>query len=140
MIRTVAIRLKIPDNEAYTALTALRRLGIEIGRLERAEIWQLDDGGDASDFVQRVERNESLFNPNKHELHVLDSGKPREGEAWIEQLGAQDVPVRVDRVNAGRRCVGWRLFEHGHAPASRETVQAAVEHLLCNPAIEKATY
>ncbi len=39
-LRTVAIRLKIPDNEAYTALTALRRLGVDVGRLERAEIWQ----------------------------------------------------------------------------------------------------
>ena len=30
--------LKIPDNEAYTALTALQRLGIDVARVERAEI------------------------------------------------------------------------------------------------------
>ncbi len=85
MLRTVAIKLKIPDNEAYTALTTLRRLGIEIGRVERADVWQFDDTGETSDFAQRVERNETLFNPNKHELEVLESDLPREGEAWIEQ-------------------------------------------------------
>ena len=46
MLRTVAIKLKIPDNEAYTALSALRRLGIDITRVERAEIWSFEDRGD----------------------------------------------------------------------------------------------
>jgi phosphoribosylformylglycinamidine (FGAM) synthase PurS component len=138
MKRTVAIKLKIPDNEAYTALTALRRLGIQVGRLERAEIWQFEDSGAESDFAQRVERNETLFNPNKHELHVLDGDTPREGEAWIEQLDAQDVPVRVAGVTRGRRYIGWRLFQHGHDPATPHAVRSAVDQLLCNPAIERA--
>ena len=138
MMRTVAIKLKIPDNEAYTALTALRRLGIEIGRLERAEIWQFEDAGSESDFAQRVERNETLFNPNKHELQVLEAGKPREGEAWIEQLDAKDVAVRIAGVSRGRRYVGWRLFEHGHDPAAPQTVRSAIDQLLCNPAMERA--
>ncbi|HET6893851.1 MAG TPA: hypothetical protein VFH72_00530 [Candidatus Baltobacteraceae bacterium] len=137
-LRTIAIKLKIPDNEAYTALTALRRLGVEIARLERAEIWQLEDGADAADFEQRVECNETLFNPNKHELHVLDSDRPREGEVWIEQIDAEDVPVRIAGVTRARRYAGWRLFTHGHAPADPQTVDTAVERLLCNPAIERA--
>jgi phosphoribosylformylglycinamidine (FGAM) synthase PurS component len=137
-LRTIAIRLKIPDNEAYTALTALRRLGVEIARLERAEIWQMDDAGAENDFAQRVERNETLFNQNKHELQVLQSDRPREGEAWIEQLDAQDVAVRITGVTRARRYVGWRLFAEGHAPADSQTVRAAVDHLLCNPAIERA--
>jgi phosphoribosylformylglycinamidine (FGAM) synthase PurS component len=136
--RTVAIKLKIPDNEAYTALTALRRLGIEIGRLERAEIWQFEDAGSDADFAERVERNETLFNQNKHELHVLESERPREGEAWIEQLDARDAAVRIAGVTRARRYVGWRLFAHGHTPADPDTVRAAVEQLLCNPAIERA--
>ncbi|HLI96072.1 MAG TPA: hypothetical protein VKT72_08300 [Candidatus Baltobacteraceae bacterium] len=140
MKRTVAIKLKIPDNEAYTALTALRRLGLSIARLERAEIWQLDDRGNASDVAQRVERNESLFNQNKHELHVLEAERPREGEVWIEQLDARDVPVRIAGVHHARRYVGWRLFAEGHKPANRDAVRAAVEQLLCNPAIEKAVF
>lgn len=137
-LRTVAIRLKIPDNEAYTALTALRRLGVSVARLDRADIWQLQDVGGVQDFVSRVERNETLFNPNKHELHLLDEGRPREGEVWIEQLDARDQALRIDGVSSGRRFVGWRLFSEGHTPADSASVSDAVDRLLCNPAIERA--
>lgn len=142
--RTVAIKLKIPDNEAYTALTALRRLGVNAARLERAEIWKLEDGGDAGDFVQRVERNETLFNPNKHELHIVETGKPGAGEVWIDTLRQaqgdkiNDLPRAIEGVSSGRRYVGWRLFSEGHTPADAATVKDAVEKLLCNPAIERA--
>lgn len=137
-VRTVAIKLKIPDNEAYTALTALRRLGVEATRLERAVIWQFEDEGGEGDFAARVEHNETLFNPNKHELELLEQGRPRSGEAWIEELGAGESPVRIAGVKHARRFVGWRLFSDGHTPAPAATVRAAVERLLCNPAIERA--
>jgi phosphoribosylformylglycinamidine (FGAM) synthase PurS component len=136
--RAVAIRLKIPDNEAYTALTALRRLGVEAARVERAVIWQLDDEGSESDFTGRVERNETLFNPNKHELHVLEDVHPREGEVWIEELDATDERVRVDGITRARRYIGWRLFTDTHTPADAATLRAAIDRLLCNPAIERA--
>lgn len=144
--RTVAIRLKIPDNEAYTALTALRRLGVDIARLERAEIWAFRDAGDERTFVERIEGDETLFNPNKHELHVLDEGTPREGETWIEVLRetVDDNDLeriggkRIPGISHARRYVGWRLFSEGHVPADAATVNAAVEKLLCNPAIERA--
>ena len=136
--RAVAIRLKIPDNEAYTALTALRRLGVEAARLERAVIWQFEDEGSDSDLAARVERNETLFNPNKHELQVLEQVHPREGEAWIEELDAKEQPVRIDRVTGARRYIGWRLFKDAHTPADAQMLQAAIDRLLCNPAIERA--
>jgi phosphoribosylformylglycinamidine (FGAM) synthase PurS component len=144
--RTIAIRLKIPDNEAYTALTALRRLGVDLARLERAEVWTFEDAGTGGDFIERVERNETLFNPNKHELYLLDEGTPRDGEAWIETLretdDVADDLTRTGRpiagVSRGRRFVGWRLFSDAHTPADASTVRAAVEKLLCNPAIERA--
>jgi phosphoribosylformylglycinamidine (FGAM) synthase PurS component len=129
--RTVAIALKIPDNEAYTALTALRRLGVDVQQLDRAEIWHLDDEGDEADFIARVERCEQLFNPNKHRLALIEGAHPREGEAWIEALEALDVPARIAGVTAARRSIGWRV-----APAS--CIRKAVETLLCNPAIERA--
>lgn len=137
-MRTLAIKLKIPDNEAYTALTALRRLGVDLARVERAEMWQMEDSAGADDFVQRVERNESLFNPNKHELQVLEEQSPREGEAWIEELDAKDLAPRIAGVRRARRYVGWRLFASAHTPADPQAVRAAVDQLLCNPAIERA--
>ena len=41
----VAIGLKIPDNTAFTAAVALRRLGIAVERVERSEIWFFEDQG-----------------------------------------------------------------------------------------------
>lgn len=126
--RSVAVKLKIPDNEAYTALTALRRLGVNVARLERAVVWQFEEAGDPA---ARVERSETLFNPNKHELEVLDTNAPRAGETWIEELGAREQ-------SGMRRFIAWRLFAEAQTPADDATVHAAVERLLCNPAIERA--
>lgn len=127
-LRSVAVKLKIPDNEAYTALTALRRLGVNVARVERAVVWQFEESADPA---ARIERSETLFNPNKHELEVLEQNGPRAGEAWVEELGAREE-------RGMRRYIAWRLFSEGHTPADDATVGAAVERLLCNPAIERA--
>ena len=131
MRRTVAIGLKIPDNAAYTALVALRKLGVEVARTERSEILFFDDEGDAGALAARILADETIFNPNKHRLTLLDGATPRAGEAWIEELG----PAR-----RAHHATAWRLFDHDGAPAPRETVACAVERLLCNPAIEKAVF
>lgn len=142
--RVVAIRLKIPDNEAFTALTALRRLGVEVAAAERAVIWCFEDNGSPDDFVQRVERNETLFNPNKHALVELGENRPRAGEAWIEELGSHaDAMLHlggkpIPGIVRARRYVAWRLFNDSGEPAASEAVSAAVDRLLCNPAIERA--
>lgn len=126
----VAIRLKIPDNEAYTALTALRRLGVPVERLERAIILLFADG--PSDAAAQVARDETLFNTNKHVLEQLESATPRPGETWIQDLGPDDEP------HSSRRYVGWRLFDADGIPVRPEVVQFAAERLLCNPAIERS--
>lgn len=138
--RTVAIRLKIPDNEAQTARNALQRLGVAAAHVERAEIWAIDDNGTAEDFVARVERNESLFNPNKHRLEVLPESRPRVGETWIAQRDETPRPLRIEGVAGGRRYVGWRLFDDARQPVSPDVIHAAAARLLCNPAIERAIY
>ncbi len=125
--RAVAIGLKIPDNAAYTALTTLRRLGIEVARVERNDIVLVEDGGTAAQIVDRVQRDESLFNPNKHRATVLDGETPRPGEVWIEQ-------------DNGSRTVGWRLSTASGEPASKELLALACERLLCNPAVERAIF
>jgi len=68
----VAVRLSIPDNTAFTALTALRLLGYpELERVQRETIYSLqliDSGRPAEEIVAALTRAEVLFNPNKHEL------------------------------------------------------------------------
>jgi hypothetical protein len=127
MRRAVAINLKIPDNAAYTALVTLRRLGIELARLERAEIVRFDDAPDPATLMAAVESDESLFNPNKHRVTVLESDTPRPGEVWIVQ----------DNDN---RPVGWRLYSSPDLPADRAVLAQAAERLLCNPAIERTIF
>ncbi len=127
MRRAVAINLKIPDNAAYTALVTLRRLGIDVARLERSEIVRFADAPDPAALIAAVERDESLFNPNKHQVSVLDADAPRPGEVWIVQDDAD-------------RPVGWRLYAAPDLPADNRLLAQAAERLLCNPAIERAIY
>jgi hypothetical protein len=148
--RTIAIRLKIPDNEAYTALTALRGLDVAVERLERSEIWRVEDSGDPATLAARIETNESIFNPNKHRLTVLDANEPRPGEAWVYELPATggDDPIArptmggktIPGISKARRYIGWRLLDGQGTPVARRALESALERLLCNPAIEKALY
>jgi phosphoribosylformylglycinamidine (FGAM) synthase PurS component len=131
---TVAIKLKIPDNTAYSALTALKRLGVAIDRVERADIWQFEGKHSNEELAASVKRNETLFNPNKHVLELRDSAKPDAGETWVEEI----APVRVEA--AAKHYIAWRLFDASGTPANEATVREAAEKLLCNPAIERAIF
>lgn len=113
----IAITLKIPDNEAYTALRALQRLGIAVARVQRSELYT-EHGVP-----------EGAFNPNKHVMITLSDVAPREGEIWVEERNA---PI------GGRRYVAWRLLDHENHPLARAALDSAAQKLLCNPAIEKA--
>ncbi len=130
----VAIGLKIPDNTAQTALVALRRLGVAVEWIERCDLWRVE-AGDAAALHARVASDETLFNPNKHWLRILDAAEPGPGETWIAPLPAPGCAE-----GRARRLVAWRLFASDARPAPRATVAAAVERLLCNPAIECAQY
>ncbi|MDQ6929305.1 MAG: hypothetical protein M3126_01385 [Candidatus Eremiobacteraeota bacterium] len=139
----VAIRLKIPDNEAFTALGALQRLGIVVTRLERADIWIFQSDVTQAELIASVKRNELLFNPNKHQLTVLEATAPRAGEVWVEELGL-DPGLRarlggkiVPGVRSAKRFAGWRLFDENNVPASAPVARSAADALLCNPAIER---
>ncbi|MEO6912680.1 MAG: hypothetical protein ABI182_01490 [Candidatus Baltobacteraceae bacterium] len=142
-MRAVAISLKIPDNEAFTALAALRRLGVPVAKLERAVIWVFEDNTEAG-FLERISRNEALFNPNKHVLRELAEGAPRAGETWIEELGQHDDlhtylgAKPMPGISSGKRRIAWRLFGEDGGPVESATLADAITKLLCNPAIERA--
>jgi len=124
--RTVEIGLKIPDNTAYTAMVALRRLGVEVARVERGELRAFDDGGDVAALLERVEADETIFNPNIHRVTMRESGAPDAGEVWIESLDGT-VPT-----------VAWRLFDGRDRAVDGVALQTAVDRLLCNPSIDRA--
>jgi phosphoribosylformylglycinamidine (FGAM) synthase PurS component len=136
----VAIRLKVPDNTAFTALVALRRSGVEVARVERAEMWFLDDAGEPETLAQRVRADESIFNPHLHEVEVRNGSLPRAGEVWIAEASASDAPMRVTGVRKAKRAVSWSLLDSNDAPASRALLECACKSLLCNAAIEEAAF
>jgi len=135
----IAVSLKIPDNEARTALAALVRLGVRVEAVERADVWLIEFAGAPEHLLKLVRSNEVLFNPNKHALEVLTSLRPRAGEVWIEPLDGSGSGKMISGIGAARRMVAWRMWS-GNGPAARETVQAAAQALLCNFAIERALF
>lgn len=126
MTLAVSVALKIPDNTAYTALVALQKLGVDVDRVERSEIF-LFDNEDSGALVARITADETIFNPNKHRISVLENAKPNWGEVWIE-------PIE----NPQRLAVAWRLYNAHGMPVKRPVLEMAIERLLCNPAIERA--
>lgn len=124
--RIIEISLKIPDNTAYTALVALRRLGVEVARVERGELRAFDDGGDVAALLERVKADETIFNPNIHRLRMRESDAPAGGEVWIESLDGT-VPT-----------VAWRLFDSRDRAVNGVALRTAVDRLLCNPSIDRA--
>jgi len=124
--RLVEILLKIPDNTAYTALVALRRLGVDVSRVERGVLRFFDEEEPVEELIVRIQSDETIFNPNVHRLRLRDGAAPDSGEVWIESLD-ETVPA-----------VAWRLFDSRERPLSEPALRAAAERLLCNPSIDKA--
>jgi hypothetical protein len=125
MERFVAVCLKVPDNTAYTALVALRKLGIHLSRVERASIMKVSGDSDA-EIIARVHRAESVFNPNLHEAEVLASSIPRLGELWVRDDRSDNETTR------------WRLIGEDGKPAPKSVLERARDALLCNPAFQTA--
>jgi hypothetical protein len=147
MMRAYEIALTIPDNEAYTTLTALRRMGIDVARVERSDIFVADVADDRAEELDAVMRTlETLYNPNKHRLNVRDAAAPAAGEVWIAPLAeSAETPGAI--VVAGRTLPGtrallrrtaWRLFDARERYVSDTIRDAAVAGLLCNPAFQLA--
>jgi hypothetical protein len=127
--RAVSISLKIPDNTAYTALVALRKLGVDVGRVERSEVYFFGDESDPASLLRRIEADETIFNPNKHRICLLEEVTPGAGEVWIAPLDATRDDATV---------IAWRLIAANGEPAGQSILESAIERLLCNPAIERA--
>lgn len=127
MKRWIAVRLKVPDNTAFTAFVALRRLGVTVGNVERARLVEVEGESEAA-MLRSVERDEELFNANLHEATLLPGKRPAAGEVWVWPRDAKsDVTA-------------WRLRDERGAPFDAASLRRACDALLCNPAIEDADF
>ena len=142
-----AIELIIPDNTAFTVLTALRHLGYaNLTKVERSEHVILSVESDAAPehVIAQLSRAEVFFNPNKHRLSYAipkaEAATPPQFEAIVrEKHENNDRLVALLSGTFGMaslrglsRAVGWRLYDEG-GPASRECLEWACRSLLANP-------
>jgi len=141
--RAYVVSLSIPDNEAFTALTTLARMGIPVGDVHRADVWVARvDPERTAEVDAALATVETIFNPNKHRLEIRSDVHPRPGEVWVmsrDEAPATTVLGRsVPGVHGIVRRTSWRLLdEHGDdVPAGDR--QRAIDGFLCNPAFQKA--
>jgi hypothetical protein len=143
VIRTFAVSLTIPDNEAFTAFETLGRLGVPAARIVRSDIWSFEvDERAAGDLAATISSIETISNPNKHRLIERSSDRPETGEVWIaprDEAPATEVAGRpIPGVRAIRRRTAWRLLDEGGRDVAPDVLDRAVETFLCNPAFQVA--
>jgi len=141
--RAYVVSLTIPDNEAYTALTTLARMGLPVDRAIRADVWVLTlDPEHVAAVDAQVPTFEGIFNPNKHRLEIRSDASPRAGEVWImprDERPAITIGGRsVEGVLGARRCTVWRLLDADGTDVPPAILERATEMFLCNPAFQEA--
>jgi hypothetical protein len=141
--RAYLVSLTIPDNEAYTALTTLARMGLAVERAVRADVWVVAVDPPRVDAVDAIVPTvEGIFNPNKHRLEIRSDVAPRPGEVWItsrDERPAITLGGRlVDGVHSVRRLTAWRLLDAQGGDVPPATLERATELFLCNPAFQEA--
>lgn len=145
--RAFEVRLSIPDNEAYTALATLQRLGLQCADIVRADVhvFGVDEEIGPERLYDLLKTIATIYNPNKHRLRALSEPRPEAGEVWIT---SNQMPAQRERVVLGGvtlpgtrsawRATSWRLLDAGGKDVPGEILQRAVETLLCNPAFQRA--
>ncbi len=141
--RAFAVVLTIPDNEAFTALETLGRLGIDVDRVVRSDVWLFEvEDARAAALRETIASIETISNPNKHRLVERTTAAPEPGEVWIaarDEAPATLVGGRaVPGVRAIRRRTGWRLLDGEGRDVPAAVLDRAVETFLCNPAFQEA--
>ena len=139
-----AVALAVPDNTAFTVLTALRGLGYrDLEKVERLELLrlQLGDGTmTADECAKALTRAEIVFNPNKHRLWLAGTGEADEWEAVVVDKdddnsglsGLLTAHFGIRGLERVERATAWRLREKT-GPASEKRLDWACRSLLANP-------
>ncbi len=141
--RAYVVTLTIPDNEAFTALTTLARMGLTVEAAVRSDVWIATvEAEHAAALDGTITTIETVYNPNKHRLEVREDARPRPGEVWItahDETPAITIAGRtVDGVRGIVRRTSWRLLDQHGADVPAAVLDRATESFLCNPAFQKA--
>ena len=141
--RAYVITLTIPDNEAFTALTTLTRMGLPVEAVVRTDVWIARvEAEHAAALDGTIRTIETVFNPNKHRLEVRGEARPGPGEVWITAHDETPAITIAGRTVAGVHGIvrrsSWRLLDQQGADVPAAVLDRATESFLCNPAFQKA--
>jgi hypothetical protein len=141
--RAYVITLTIPDNEAFTALTTLARIGLDVDAVVRSDVWIATVEPDrATALDAAIGTIETIYNPNKHRLEIRADARPQPGEVWITAHDETPAITVAGRTVAGVRGIvrrtAWRLLDEQGADVPAGVLDRATESFLCNPAFQKA--
>jgi hypothetical protein len=141
--RAYVITLTIPDNEAFTALTTLARMGLAVDAAVRSDVWIATvDAAHAVALDAAIGTIETIYNPNKHRLEIRTDARPRPGEVWITAHDETPAITVAGRTVAGVRGIvrrtAWRLLDEHGVDVPAGVLDRATESFLCNPAFQKA--
>ena len=125
----VLVRLKIPDNTAFTTHQALRSLGFQIDKVERAELYEVQTHLPEDKVKKLWENTDVLANSNKHKVEVY-SGLPKDSIiVWDAENGGSGVlntlhkRFNMTSIAHLRKGVWWNLH-------TNENIRQCVEGLL----------
>jgi hypothetical protein len=141
--RVYVITLTIPDNEAFTALTTLARIGLPVDSAVRSDVWIATvDAEHVTALDGTIGTIETIYNPNKHRLEIRNDTKPQPGEVWITAHDETPTITVAGRTVTGLqgivRRTAWRLLDERGADVPAGILDRATESFLCNPAFQKA--
>jgi hypothetical protein len=141
--RVYIITLTIPDNEAYTALTTLARIGLPVDTVVRSDVWIATvDAQHVAALDGTIRTIETIYNPNKHRLEIRSGTMPHPGEVWITAHDETPTITVAGRTVTGLRGIvrrtAWRLLDKRGADVTAGILDRATESFLCNPAFQKA--
>jgi hypothetical protein len=141
--RAYVVTLTIPDNEAFTAVTTLARIGLPVESAVRSDVWIATvDAEHAAALDAAIATIETIYNPNKHRLEVRADARPRRGEVWIKGTDERPALTVGGRTVAGLRGLvrrtAWRLLDQHGADVPATVLERATETFLCNPAFQEA--
>lgn len=141
--RAYVITLTIPDNEAFTALTTLARIGLPVHAAVRSDVWIASvEAAHVAALDATIGTIETVYNPNKHRLEIRSDASPRPGEVWITAHDETPAITVAGRTVAGVRGIvrrtAWRLLDESGADVPASVLDRATESFLCNPAFQKA--
>ncbi|MBI4440166.1 hypothetical protein HY638_04305 [Candidatus Woesearchaeota archaeon] len=128
------VMLKVPDTTAITAQRVLERMGIDAGKVHRADYYLFDIGGNEKEFAGKIVKVDVIVNSNKNTAQIGLSGKPKGTSVLVKDsddeceglLHVLTQRLGMREIKKIRRGVLWTM------ECDRETAKGAAEQLLCN--------